>query len=165
MASTLLNLTDLEMRTGIARERLRYILDQKLLPGLRGTAPVGSSGRGVPRVFSPFEAFGVACAALLLETGLRRQAVADCMDVICAYEVPGSRNANDVPIFQAFQQRDAAYLEVGDGAHVRIYGSPDYRRRPLAFGWRKIATGEAVEGYEPLVVVQINVRKLRKCLV
>ena len=54
-------------------------------------------------------------------------------------------------------------LEVGDHINVRIYGSEDYRKRKLDFGWQQIETGAELKNYEPTVVVGINAAKLRAC--
>lgn len=160
-----LTLQDIADRTRIHPERLRYVFDQKLLPGLRrGVGErLGSRGRGVPRSLTAFEAFSVACAALLLGAGLRRQTVMDCMDVLCAYSVPGSRDWADIPLYQAFEERDMSVLEIGDGANVRLVGSSNDRRKPLDFPWRQIGTGAEVREYEPLVLLTINTAKLRRC--
>ena len=120
-------------------------------------------GRGIARVYTPFEAFGIACAAAMIGAGLRRRTVMNCFDLICSPTKPGSRNLNDIPLYQAFEKREVALLEVGDQVNVRIYGSEDFRKRKLDYGWRQIETGAELKNYEPTVVVGINVAKLRAC--
>lgn len=132
---------------------------------MRQSAGMGSRGRGIPRSLTAFEAFSVACAALLLNAGLRRQAVIQCMDDLVRSMVPGSRRIADVALYKAFEERDVVVLEIGDGDHLRLIGSEDYLRRPLKFGWHQIATGTEVPGYEPMVLVSINLAKLRRCFV
>jgi hypothetical protein len=140
------------------------VIDQKILLGQRKGVEIclGSHGRGIARTYTPFEAFGIACAAAMIGAGLRRKTVRNCFDLICSYIVPKSRNVRDVPLFQAFQKREVAMLEIGDHLNVRIYGSEDYRKKKLRFGWRQIETGTTLTDYEPLVVVGINVAKIRK---
>lgn len=120
-------------------------------------------GRGVARTYTPFEAFGIACAAAMIGAGLRRRTVMNCFDLIGSPTKAGSRNLDDNPLHQAFEKRDVAILEIGDQINVRIQGSEDFRKRELDFGWRQIETGAKLTNYEPTVVVGINVAKLRTC--
>ena len=154
-------LKDIESATGISVQRLRYVLDQGILPGSSG--PSWSRGRGSPRSFTPFEAFGIVCAALLLGAGLRRRAVKDCLEILCT-SFGDRRDVASVPLYQAFQQRAVASLEIGDGDYVRLIGSEDYRRRPLIFAWRQISTKRDMAMCEPLVTVRVDVAKLRRHL-
>ena len=157
----LLNLKDIHASTGIAMQRLRYVLDQGLLPG--ANAPSWRRGRGSPRVFTAFEAFGIACAALLLKAGLRRRAVKECISITCAFQ-KGRRDLSKVPLYRAFEERSAAYLEVGDGDFVRLVGSEDHLRHRLLFGWVSISTGTSAEGYEPLVTIRVDIARLRRLI-
>ena len=156
-------IADMEARTAIPAERLRYVLDQKILPGTRDAPPRWSSGRGTARRFTGFEAFGIACAALLIGAGLRRQMVSKCMDLLVEPVVSGSRDFEHVPLAMAFGQRSSAWLEIGDGSRIRLRGSEDYRKRPLQWGWFEIGTGQAQPAYDPLVSLGINTAKLRRC--
>ena len=155
------NLQDIHASTGIAIQRLRYVLDQAMLPGTR--TPAWSRGRGSPRVFTAFDAFAIACAALLLKAGLRRRVVRDCMTITCDNN-EGRRDVASVPLYQAFRERSTAFLEVGDGDFVRLVGAGDYLRRPLLFGWVMISTKMLAEAYEPLVTIRIDVARLRRLL-
>lgn len=155
------DLTDIQNSTGITVQRLRYVIDQGLLPGT--ASPAWRRGRGSPRKFTPYSAFGLATAALLLKAGLRRRVIKDCISIVCDY-TESHRDIRSVPLFQAFQERSTACLEVGDGRFVRLVGSNDYLRRPLNFGWIDIATKAKIEMYEPLVVVRIDVARLRRLL-
>ena len=150
---------------GLPPERVRYVIDQRILPGDRteGKMARRRPGRGVARAYTPFAAFGISCAAAMISAGLRRRTVIRCFEMLCSSTKPGSRNVNDIPLYQAFAKRDVAVLEVGDHINVRIHGSDDYRKRKLDFGWRQIETGAELTSYEPTVVVGINVAKLRAC--
>ena len=66
-------LSTLSERTGIPVPRFRYVVDQGVLP-VQFRQESGSHGRGTPRTFTPLEAFAIACAALMIEAGLRRLA-------------------------------------------------------------------------------------------
>src|SRR3954451_20043785 len=61
--------------TGLPIRRLRYTLDHRVLPG----ADRASRGPRLTRTFTDFEAFGIACAAALLQSGARRPLVEQCM--------------------------------------------------------------------------------------
>lgn len=160
------NLKQIAVAVGLPAERVRYVIDQGLLPGARGGRVPASSGtgRGNPRTYTQFEAFGVACAAAMISAGLRRKTVRECLKVLCIEDQPGRKHQQNVPLWQAFESRDTAILEIGDQLNVRMYGSADYRGQLLDVGWRQIGTGAPVSQYEPLVVVGINVARIRKLL-
>jgi hypothetical protein len=155
------DLVDIQNLTGITVQRLRYVLDQRLLPGESG--PSWRRGRGTPRRFTPFSAFGLACTALLLTAGLRKSVVRSCIGALCEY-TGDRKEVASVPLYQAFQERSTAYLEIGDGKFVRLVGSEDYLRHPLMFGWVDVTMRAASEMYEPLVTLRIDVARLRRLL-
>jgi len=158
-------LSAIELATGIPYEKLRYVIDQRLLPGdhhARHVFEAGSQGRGTPRVYGDLSAFGIACAALLLRAGLRKATVLKVMDRVCKY-TGETREISSIPIVQAFAERDTAFLEVGDGVNVRFHGSEDYLRKKLDTGWQQVETGAVLSDYEPMVVVSVNAAKLRRC--
>ena len=161
MSDKFYTLQQIAEATGLNPERVRYVIDQRILPGERKGAYIGSHGRGKARTYTAFVAFGIACAAAMIGAGLRRKTVRKCFDHICSYT---SHNMHDMPLYQAFQKRELAVLEIGDHVNVRIIGSEDYRTRKLSFGWRQIETGAALNDYEPLVVVGINVAKIRSSI-
>jgi len=158
-----LDLTDIASRVGIDTQQLRYVLDQKLLPGAQSLA--GSAGRGRARRFTAFEAFAIACAAFLLQAGLGRRRVSDCLNVISDYEDREDRSISRVPLFQAFQRGEVAFLEVGDGRCVRLVGSQDDRGRVLESGWRELRSGAKLPMCEPLISLRIDIGRLRKHIV
>lgn len=151
---------------GLPPERVRYVIDQRILPGDRKSGEMARRrpGRGVARIYTPFTAFGIACAAAMIGAGLRRRTVIRCFELLCSSTKPGSRRLDDIPLYQAFKKRDVAMIEVGDHINIRVHGSPDYVKRKLDLGWRQIATGAELNGYVPTVVVGINAAKLRACL-
>lgn len=156
-----MNLQGIHAATGITTQRLRYVLDQGLLPG--ATAPSSSRGRGSPRVFTSFEAFGIACAALLVKAGFRRSVIKSCMAALCDYS-GGRRDVGSVPLYQAFQERSVTSLEVGDGELIRLVGAAQVSRPHPLSGWTAIRSRSAAEAYEPLVTIQIDVARLRRLL-
>jgi hypothetical protein len=150
-----LDVTQISIATDLAPRRVRYVLDHRVLPGLEHT----SKGHRVTRAFTPFEAFGIALAALLLEAGLRRAVVADALRALVAATparaFPGGRS----PLLYAFTGGGNSRLEVGDGANVRLTTrSPG---APHDTGWVRIATGHRVgEAYAPLVALAVDTGRL-----
>jgi hypothetical protein len=149
--------------TGLSLRRLRYVLEHRVLPG----AERASQGHRVTRHFTGFEAFGIASAALLLEGGLRRAAVARCIRTIVATPVPTRFPRGQSPLQHVYSLRGRARLEIGDGVNLRLSTEPDPAlaagcRKPADTGWLQIATGAAVGGaYSPMVMVTIDVGRLR----
>lgn len=62
------NLAEIAHTSGVAVRKLRYVLDHQILSGSQDA----SQGRGTARSFTPFEAFALVTAALMLRAGLRR---------------------------------------------------------------------------------------------
>lgn len=121
-------------RTGeahrIADATVGYIFDHDVLPG----ASDAGEGRGIPRSLTAFEAFGVALAALLLESPLKRRLVAACLHETCA-KFAHATAAQQIPLYQAFGAK-SAWQKVGirplpPPAGRRPVGRwPGFRHRP-----------------------------------
>ncbi|MEZ6057565.1 MAG: hypothetical protein R3C01_12760 [Planctomycetaceae bacterium] len=158
------SLGDIETATGIPYEKLRYVVDQGLLPGDRPVINVslsGSRGRGTARRYTPFVAFGIASAALLLAAGLRRAMVEAILDRVCNNSL-SKRGFDSMPLYQAYQKRDVSILEIGDLVNWRIRGSADLYSRTFDTGWQQVHTGDNVIAYEPLVTISLDTAKLRR---
>jgi len=154
-----MTLAELASRTALSPRQLRYVLDHGLLPAGR----IESRGRGAARSFTNFEAFGIACAALMLQAGLRQAVVRDCLALLCRYRKQGRKEAKDVPLYFAFRANSAARLEVGDGVNVRLSGAGQSSREKFDTGWRQIATGaELGDGYDPVIAIGINLGLLSR---
>jgi hypothetical protein len=155
VGGVMLDLSLIADRSGIAVRKLRYVLDHGLLPG----GKVASRGRGAARSFTPFEAFGIATAALMLEAGLKRATVRDCLAALC--RDPG-RKVDEIPFYRAFAADRTALLEVGDWRHVRLSGTGRSPRSTFDTGWLPLAGGAAAESYAPLVTVALDVGQIRR---
>jgi hypothetical protein len=154
-----MTLAELANRTALSLRQLRYVLDHGLVPAGR----IESRGRGAARTFTDFEAFGIACAAVMLQAGLRQAIVRDCIALLCRIQDEKQRKATDVPLFRAFQATKAAKLEVGDGVNVRLSGAGTLAPQDFDTGWRQVATGaELGDGYNPLIVISINLGLLSR---
>jgi hypothetical protein len=144
--------------TGLPVRKIRYVLEHGVLPGTKRA----SRGRRVTRRFTLFESFGIACAALLLEGGLRRHAVQDCMEVLSS-PPRGTHAAREVPLYRALYEAELTCLEVGDGVNVRLIGRSS--TGSPGTDWIQAATGEAMaSSYIPLIRLSIHVLKLRDTL-
>src|SRR5262245_23581190 len=155
-----MDMAELTARTSLPVRKLRYVLDHRILPGLRDVA----SGHGVPRMFTPFEGFGIALAARLLDAGVTRKLVADALGAAC--RPTGSTHVpTDVPLFRAYTVR-AGSLEIGDGRYLRLRAP----RRPglgnaLDTGWLPVESSEPVTGdYTPVVCVTVQLGGLAQAV-
>jgi hypothetical protein len=153
-------------RIRLPPRKVRYVLDHGLLPGTRGTLQADLRGR--PRTFTPLEAFFVACAALLLEAGVKRGSVWQLMDRIVAMPWPVGRPPVRLSPLQGatvrprkameamyYWAREATVLEVGDGVHLRLLsGSIDT-------GWVAPPTWTPLHpDYQPVISFRIDFTQL-----
>jgi hypothetical protein len=168
-------LADLEQRTGVSVDRLRYILDARILPGTRRGPQVlwqKSPGRGVARTFTPYEAFGIVVAILMLDAGVKRDTLKRCLDLVCQ-PAPGTGRFQTSMLWRAFVEPGIGSLELGDGLNVRLAHSAAATDRGLGSGrspqpadpWWQLQTRQPLaDGYDPLVTIRINVAGLRNRL-
>jgi hypothetical protein len=154
---TMPDLARLAATSGLSPRKLRYTLDHHLLPG----GDVSSRGRGVPRSFTGFEAFGLVVATVMLESGLKRALVRDSLARLCHGR---GREVRSVPLYQAFMASGPSRLEVGDWRHVRLYstsrGPPP--EADVDTGWLPLG-GQADPSatYAPLVTLGLDIGQLR----
>jgi hypothetical protein len=145
--------------SGLPPRKLRYVLDHGLLPGGR----VVSRGRGAARSLEPLSAFAVVIAAVMLEAGLKRALVRDCMAGICQ---PSGRDPSSMPLARALYARGPARLEVGDWRYVRLVAQRIPGRRVASAdtdtGWLPLA-GHAppAPGFTPLMSIGLDLGQLR----
>lgn len=157
-------LADIAQATGVAVDRLRYVLDARILPGHRNGAltyrPAGE--RGKPRKYIGLEAFGIVVTVLMLDAGVKRQTVMQCLDLLTEY-APGGRDLATTMLYQAYMNPKTCGLEVGDRQNVRLVASADSSGAD-EFPWRQVETRARVVDYTPLVTIRINIAILRKQL-
>ena len=148
-----MTLAELENCTSLSLRQLRYVLDHGLLPVGR----VKHSGRGAARTFTDFEAFGIACAATMLQAGLRQSVVRDTIALLSQYQDKTRRNVDNVPLYQAYQANQTAKLEIGDGVNVRLSGTGTLPVQKFDTYWRQITTGAQLgNDYDPLILLSVN---------
>jgi hypothetical protein len=158
------SLAEIHQRTRIAESRLRYAVDQKLLPDLRSQCPIGSCGRGTARRFTDLEAFALACAVLLLEAGLRRQTVKDCMDCLCGSRPHGNQRARS-SLQEVFDDPAVVELQIGDACLIRLGHREGCQGASTLGGWTRITKNVGrLSGHVPSVIVSIHVAPLREAL-
>lgn len=147
---------------------IRYVLDQKLLPGMRGKQQPHLAGR--PRSFTKLEGYYIACAGILIQGGVRRQIVVEVIDHLVTLpwssgspRRPGSsaptRAARPLKVYEALSQGVATplHVSIGDGVHLRIQiGKEDT-------GWLEPRTGARLaENYRPRVAITLDLEELRQ---
>jgi hypothetical protein len=130
------------------------VLDHGLLPG----GKIASRGRGSARRFTAFEAFGIALATLMLEAGLRRALVRECMSAVSPAV---GRDLDRNPLYRAFTSRGAARLDVGDWLYVRMVVDGSPLKPPLDTAWLPLAGSGPAGSYTPLVCLGLDVAQVR----
>ena len=151
-----MNLFAIARATEIPIRTLRYVLEHRVLPGTERA----SRGHRVTRQFTVFEAFGIACAAALLDAGVRRPSVTRCMRRLTSRRGAGS-SPSDMPLWRAFAAAGGAVIEVAGDVAVRVSVGP---RRP-AGEWTHLVTGRRLSTTPDAVVrITLDASALRDAL-
>lgn len=152
-----MDLQTIAFLTGLPVRKIRYVLDHRLLPGLQVTGQPDLVGRA--RILTELEGFSVACAAILLELGMKKDAVVDFMAGLSRFPLEkrlrGRRTVNAIQ--KAFELRDtSAEALLADGTYLRFkLGDKDT-------GWIQSTTCDPpFGGYQPRVVISIDLARLR----
>ena len=148
---TIAELTRLPIR------KIRYVVDHGLLPGRRVEGQPDLVGRA--RILTDLEGFAVACAAILLESGVKKETVVEFMAGLSMFpmgRIPRGKRSI-YAIEKAFEQRDtAAEAFLADGMNLRFkFGRDDT-------GWVQPGTyARLSHGYQPRMVISIDLASLR----
>ena len=127
-----MEIQEIAQRAGLAPRKVRYVLDQKLLPRVRGRKLRGLAGQ--PRAYNASESYFIATAAVLYDAGIKGQTIQglfECLhDTTCPVTSffraePSARQQKEGEpdsILQAlFRWADKpSYLTIGDGHAVQI---------------------------------------------
>jgi hypothetical protein len=149
------DLAEIAATSGLPPRKLRYVLDHGLLPG--GAAR--SRGRGAARSFEPFECFGRVIAAVMLEAGLRRATVRDCLAALVRSRDGGPET---IPLYRAHMANGPTWLEGGDGSYARLVGPGGSSVTGATAQWLPLGKQTpAPAGYAPLVRVTLDVAQIR----
>jgi hypothetical protein len=152
------NLAEISQSSGVEVRKLRYVLDHRILPG----AQDASQGRGTARAFTPFEAFVIVVAALMLEAGLRRALVRDCMAAVARGYF---RHLDRIPLYRAFSYGEPARLEVADWEYVRVTVAAHPPWPASDTGWLPLGQGRPPDdSYSPRVCLVLDVGQIRRLI-
>jgi hypothetical protein len=164
-----MEIQEIARRSGLAPRKVRYVLDQKLLPRFRGRKLRDLPGQ--PRAYSPIEGYFIAVAALLYEAGIKRQTIQgllQCLDdATCPVtsffrEKPSTsqhdRGEPDSIFWAIFYWADKpSYLAIGDGHAVQI------TLGRLISAWFDPRTCiPLVSDFQPRVLVRVQLDDLAK---
>jgi len=153
-----MDLQTIARRTQLPVRKIRYVLDHRLLPGLRVAGQPDAVGRA--RHVTDLEGFSIACAAVLLEAGVRKQAVEQLIDGLAAYpvrEIAGRRRP--VTAIEAAFLSPTAQAEalLGDGTNYR------FRVGKTDTGWIQPKTfARLAADYQPRAVIRLDLARLRQ---
>jgi hypothetical protein len=152
------DLAEIARRSGLSPRKIRYILDQGLLP----VGKISSRGRGTRRIFVQSEAIAIALAAWMLEAGLKRALVRDCLGVLCQLPSGGSRGVGlmKIPLYRALAAGPTARVEVGDWSYVRVHAASSPGRQAFDTGWMPLGGQAVPSGYAPLVAVVLDIGQI-----
>jgi hypothetical protein len=156
-------LAEIADRAALPIERLRYAIDSRILPGsrrLKRRAGASNPGRGIPRAFTLGEAFALVMVVKMLEAGIRRRAAQDCLDILSMSIVPNSRHPRDILLTRVLHDGGVVALEIGDGLNIRLVCEGRVHSA-LPRTWLQPKTGAALANYDPMLLVRINLTKLR----
>ena len=157
-------------RTGLAPRLLRYVVYHGVLPGLER---VGAGGQGATRSYTPFEAFGIAVSAMLLDAGLKRGVVQDSLAILCRKLPRGPVAVSAIPLLGAMHSGSTVRIEVADARYVRLRieggTAPPYLKDT---GWLApkgsppppAGSPPPPADYDPVVVVSLNPTTKRNAL-
>lgn len=154
-------LADIASRAKVTVNRLRYVIDSGILPGNREGIVGLRSSQGVARKYTDFETFGIVLTVVMLDNGLRRAVVMQVLDLICGYTRSRTRDLRFVPLHVAFFSEKVSALQVGDGVNLRFKADVDDVGGLPANTWFQVETKARVEDFDPLVIVELNLTKLR----
>lgn len=148
-------------RARLPLRQVRYVLDHRLLPGLRVKAAENEVGRR--RHFTDFEGFCVACAAALLHGGVKRETVLRLMSALRDVAWPGANNKRHNnkalgALYDIYVGKGPADVLFGDNAAIRLQAQPNDT------GWLQPETGALLKDYRPAVTIQLDLARLRDAL-
>ena len=163
-----LDVQTIAQRVGLSPRKVRYVLEQRVLPGVRGRPQKHLAGQ--PRSFTLMEAFFIGCAAALLQGGVQRKTVAELLARLAdmPWPLPGCAaqpKSSKPRVPRAFKTAveavclhsgDPAFVLVADGVNVRLrLGEEDT-------GWLEPRTrARLAEGYRPSVIIQLDLAPLQ----
>jgi hypothetical protein len=164
---------------------VRYVLEHKMVPDIRGKVVKGRAGR--PRSFSAFESFCVALAAVLYQEGCQRLIVANTLAALAAtpWPLPWSWSTNlgmarptlASPVHAIGRCQSAlnglheagdgrVLLMIGDGgAALQIELTIEVGGILRNSGWFSAGVVARLSGYQPRLMIRVEVHMILAALV
>lgn len=147
-------------RTGLPLRKIRYVLDHRLLPGMR--IKTDENRHGHPRSFTPLEGFGIACATTLLVGGVKRDATIEFLDALCSFSFKRSGRRKTQVVARTFLEEVwgspsdlSATAKLGDGLNVRFtFGDRDSQ-------WLQPGTFAELKAFHPKITVSLDLADIR----
>lgn len=151
-----MDLQTISSRTGIPSRTLRYVVDHKMVPTLRVKTRDNEVGR--PRVFADDYGVAIACAALLLQAGVRRETAENCIRILAAVNTKPESPSKGISIATVMERRPkSAIVEFGDGVTCRLIFPLD----DFDSGWLSISPpARLAKDYKPSVTFSLDIGKL-----
>ena len=162
-----MDLQTIAEQTRLPVRTIRYVVDHRLLPKQRRVT--GEPDRvGRARILTELEGFSVACAAILLESGVRREAVVDFMSALAEHSVAQNsqitqnrrkRRSGSVGALEMVLEAEITPAEamLADGVNLR------FKLECEDTGWIQPGTfARLADDYQPRVVVTIDLARLRQ---
>ncbi len=152
-----MELRHLAKLTGLPFRTIRYVVEHEIVP--RSKVAIRGRGSVRPRLFGDETGILIACAASLLEGGIKRALVEKVVQCLQELERPVSRRKTELVFDAIALDVFDARIEVGDNRVVRIITGPpcDWES-----GWLDLESLEKVtETRQPTVIVQLDVGRIR----
>jgi hypothetical protein len=155
-----MDLNTIASRTGLPPRRLRYVMEHGVLPGLRQRP----HGYGKDWSFTDFEAFAIALAGVLLDAGLRRDAVVACLDQVVG-KFGRHVAIDDIPLYRAYTGKPST-LTIADGRAVRVVAAKQkgVSRHDIDTGWLPLGQDSLDPAPTPIVRINVDLVALRNRL-
>ncbi len=147
-------LRELSERLEIPIERIRYIVNQDLVP-FRDWL-VAEDEPGQPHRYDLVDSLFIACATYLLDAGQKRDSVKEIMKMMGKI-MPDARNPLHVPLMGwAVTSKEKATVQIADGLRIRWrHGSTDT-------GWVEVGPPRRRDDdFEPRVIVALDFGLIR----
>ncbi len=145
-----MDLQTIASRTGVPVRTLRYVMDHKIVPNVRARLLTNEVGR--PRVFADDFGVGIACAALLLEAGVRRETVTNCIKIMAELNTRLHSLDRGISVATVIEKRLNASVQFGDGKTGRLFLTDE----EIDSGWITIEpVAKLGPSYQPTVMFEL----------
>jgi len=153
-----MDLQELSERSGINRRKLRYVLDNNLVPGLK--IEIADSEIGRPRKFNWDVGFVIVCAAHLLVAGLSHDSIRLFLKGLVGLTI-GKRSLLKC-LFERHSDLSGSgpvqsYARWGDGVNMRV----TFEALNFDTKWQVPSNPARLDSnYEPMVEIVLNLGQI-----